>query len=411
MTSRPPDTRRLGPDLERRILERLPPLARAIFWRRSFRAYADLPFSPDQERHIRKALELALSLDGRRSGWGELLASDPDKTRVLKALTSGLLGRTNLWLRRSRPAGLVLLHGDETRSVHEDGRWHYNVDVALAGQSAVLAAAELGVGSCWMAAIDETACRKELDLPRSRRIVAAIAFGTPRQRVAMDLPGLWDRLARRLVSSRRKPLSDICSLERFGTHALFPDLDLAHWPSGTKRLGVVELLERALPWSEVSGPTPSEIELAWLCELCRQAPTADNSQIWRLVVLRNPGTIRRVLEAASAGRPELQGLADQEPGALVVFAAAPFLIRHRTQEQPFALIDVPIGMLHVLLGAEEMGLAWNALVRFSHELVGRTVDLPSDHQVVGLLLLGRSGRREGHKPWIQLWRREESGQQ
>ena len=52
-------------------------------------------------------------------------------------------------------------------------------DTAAAAENLLLAATELGLGSCWVGAFDEAAIRRVLDLPQSWRPVALIALGRP----------------------------------------------------------------------------------------------------------------------------------------------------------------------------------------------------------------------------------------
>ena len=52
-------------------------------------------------------------------------------------------------------------------------------DTAAAAQNILLAATELGLGSCWVGAFDEAAVARVLALPRGWRPVALIALGHP----------------------------------------------------------------------------------------------------------------------------------------------------------------------------------------------------------------------------------------
>jgi nitroreductase len=52
-------------------------------------------------------------------------------------------------------------------------------DTAAAAENILLAATELGLGSCWVGAFDETAIRRVLDIPQNWRPVALIALGRP----------------------------------------------------------------------------------------------------------------------------------------------------------------------------------------------------------------------------------------
>ena len=93
--------------------------------------------------------------------------------------------------------------GDPERSPVKEGRYLYNVDAAMAGEAAVLAAASLGMDSIWLAAIGERKVVEFLGLPKGQRVNALIALGHGRK------GGLHDAVLQKVVSGRRKRLSDI----------------------------------------------------------------------------------------------------------------------------------------------------------------------------------------------------------
>jgi len=81
-----------------------------------------------------------------------------------------------------------------------DGKPYADVDVTIAMDHLVLAATELGLGTCWIAAFDPAAARTVLGLPEG---VDAIAF-TP-----LGYPA--DRIGRK----QRKALSELVRYERW----------------------------------------------------------------------------------------------------------------------------------------------------------------------------------------------------
>jgi nitroreductase len=60
-----------------------------------------------------------------------------------------------------------------------DGEDYWKVDVAIAMQNLVLAATELGLGTCWIAAFDEDSAKKALGVPKEVRVVALTPLGYP----------------------------------------------------------------------------------------------------------------------------------------------------------------------------------------------------------------------------------------
>lgn len=60
-----------------------------------------------------------------------------------------------------------------------DREEYWKVDAAIAMQNLILAAAEAGLGTCWIAAFDEKAAKKALDIPKDVRVVAMTPLGYP----------------------------------------------------------------------------------------------------------------------------------------------------------------------------------------------------------------------------------------
>jgi nitroreductase len=85
--------------------------------------------------------------------------------------------------------------------VRHDGKNYYEVDVAIAMDHLILAAHNLGLGTCWIAAFDPEAAREILGLPDE---VVPIVF-TPL--------GYPDREPREKV---RRPLEDLIRYEKWG---------------------------------------------------------------------------------------------------------------------------------------------------------------------------------------------------
>ncbi|MGD0451245.1 MAG: nitroreductase family protein [Candidatus Bathyarchaeia archaeon] len=59
------------------------------------------------------------------------------------------------------------------------GEEYWKVDLAIAMQNLILAATELGLGTCWIANFDENAVKKALNIPKEIRVVAMTPLGYP----------------------------------------------------------------------------------------------------------------------------------------------------------------------------------------------------------------------------------------
>jgi nitroreductase len=60
-------------------------------------------------------------------------------------------------------------------------KWHM-VDITIALTNFTLQAAELGYGTCWIGAFDETQVKEILGVPAEKRVVICMTFGTPEGR-------------------------------------------------------------------------------------------------------------------------------------------------------------------------------------------------------------------------------------
>ena len=74
--------------------------------------------------------------------------------------------------------------------VRKDGKNYADVDVTIAMDHLILAAANLGLGTCWVAAFDPPAAREILRLPDDVEPIAFTPLGYP-----ADQPGSKDRKA------------------------------------------------------------------------------------------------------------------------------------------------------------------------------------------------------------------------
>ncbi len=81
-----------------------------------------------------------------------------------------------------------------------DGKSYVDVDVSIAMDHLILAAADQGLGTCWIGAFDPAAAREVLGLPDGVEPIAFTPLGYP-----ADQPG----------QKKRKPLSDLVRYEHW----------------------------------------------------------------------------------------------------------------------------------------------------------------------------------------------------
>jgi nitroreductase len=127
-----------------------------------------------------------------------------------------------------------------------------------------------------------------------------------------------------------------------------------------------------------------EEEVAALLAAARVAPSADNLQTWRFIVVRQPEGKGRL---AGAVPSPLASCLAKAPVVLVACGVRG-LFKQARREQPFALVDVPIAVSHMLLQAVELGLHCAWTLDPMENKVREVLGAPGDVRVVAVLALG-----------------------
>jgi len=174
--------------------------------RSSVRRYdLERPVSDAELAAILEAARLAPSAENAQP-WRFVAVRDPAlRARLVEEAFSGVYQRTR---RVAAPVYLALcgVRGAVDLGSRLLGHASYTLtDCGIAGEHAVLAAAELGLGSCWIGWFDRRRARRVLGVPAGVELVALIALGGPAEARRATLP-----------EKRRKPLSAIAWLDGCG---------------------------------------------------------------------------------------------------------------------------------------------------------------------------------------------------
>lgn len=130
-------------------------------------------------------------------------------------------------------------------------------------------------------------------------------------------------------------------------------------------------------------PEPvEEGKLRRVLEAARLAPSANNEQEWRFVVVRDPQTRRRLAQAA-----ENQQFVAEAP--VVIACCAETDERVMACGQLAYSIDVAIAIDHLTLAAVSEGLGTCWVAAFDEGSVRQILGIPEGVRVVELLPLGR----------------------
>ena len=144
----------------------------AIKTRRSVRKYRPQPIPEDHLKQIMTAAQLAPSA-GNRQPWRFILVKDPDTKKQL-----GTIARNQTWISDAGVIVAALAMDKKNPEISE--RWAER-DVMTAVEHMVLAAWELGYGTCWIGAFNEDQVKELLKVPREMTVINLLPIGVPDQ--------------------------------------------------------------------------------------------------------------------------------------------------------------------------------------------------------------------------------------
>lgn len=163
---------------------------------------------PEKIDYILECARLAPSWANTQC-WHFVVVRDPAVVERVVAATAVF----NRWL-RNYPT-MIVACGDTTSSGSHHGVDYWAVDTAIAMEHLVLAAADVGLGTCWMGVFDEDAVRDALGIPRHVKVVALSPLGYPAD--GRPRGGLGDPVTRavKLVAKGRKPVGEMAHFDRW----------------------------------------------------------------------------------------------------------------------------------------------------------------------------------------------------
>ena len=137
---------------------------------------------------------------------------------------------------------------------------------------------------------------------------------------------------------------------------------------------------------------PVEREKILQClEAARLAPSAENTQPWRFVVLDDPALRERVGNAAFSGIYFPTRFALKAPVLVVVLAKLDLLankIAAHLQKCQFYLLDIGCAVEHLALQAAEMDIGACWIGWFNGRKVKKELKIPDKYRVVAMLAMG-----------------------
>jgi len=173
--------------------------------RKSTRKYIDKPVEPEKLDQVMTAAQLAPSW---RNGqcWKFVVVTDPTQKKELIRCTSTF---NQSWM--GKEYAIIVACGNPEHSGFRNEQRYYLVDVAIALEHLVLAATDLGLGTCWIGGFDEDKIKQVVKTPETYRVVALVALGYPAEK-----EGIVGKITKTVVKSyNRKPLSEVYVLNQW----------------------------------------------------------------------------------------------------------------------------------------------------------------------------------------------------
>ncbi len=150
-------------------------------------------------------------------------------------------------------------------------------------------------------------------------------------------------------------------------------------------MSLIELVKsRYSVRSYLSDPIPEEI-LAEILESGRQAPSAQNRQPWRFIVVQGEDKIKSLSHHCG-----LIGLSNFfiRSAPCVIIACADTKKNIRINQQDYYLVDTAIAFQQMMLTAWEHGIGSCWMAAFSEKVMHKWLQLPQSWRIVGLSPFG-----------------------
>jgi len=148
--------------------------------------------------------------------------------------------------------------------------------------------------------------------------------------------------------------------------------------------------------------TPVEPEKLRAClEAARIAPSAHNAQPWRFIVVDDPALKARLTGESFTGIYTGSKFAAKAPVILVLVAKREFVAHHlgaRIQRVPYYLVDMGIAGEHIVLQAEELGLATCWMGWFNYRKARKVLGIPRKYKVMARMPVGYAEKRPRREP-------------
>lgn len=142
---------------------------------------------------------------------------------------------------------------------------------------------------------------------------------------------------------------------------------------------------------------PVEREKILACiEAARLAPSADNVQPWRFLIIDDPELKAKFAQEVFSGIYFISKFAAKAPVLIMILARLDIIanrIGKQIQNIHFYLIDIGIAGEHIVLQAEELGLGSCWVGWFNIRKARKFLKIPRKYKIVSLMAMGYYEKR------------------
>jgi nitroreductase len=168
--------------------------------RKSVRDYQERSIEEDKLTQILEVARWAPSW-GNKQSTKYIVVTDKKRIESLSNMFMGFVKHAPL---------VVVACAYPKDSGSRNGMDYYLVDVGISMQQLVLAAADLGLGTCWIGGFDEDKVKKALEIPKNIKVVALTPVGYIAE------TSMKNKFIRSSVGAdKRKPLDEMVHREKW----------------------------------------------------------------------------------------------------------------------------------------------------------------------------------------------------
>lgn len=142
---------------------------------------------------------------------------------------------------------------------------------------------------------------------------------------------------------------------------------------------------------------PVEREKILTCiEAARLAPSADNVQPWRFLIIDDAELKARYTKEIFSGIYSVSRFAEKAPVLIVILARLDIIanrIGKQIQNIQYYLLDIGIAGEHIVLQAQELGLGTCWIGWFNIRKARKFLKIPRKYKIVSMLAMGYFERR------------------